>query len=159
MKKTARFTGGFFWGAQSDQLCSTIGRGLCGISISGASSSTSSGKSASSEVSLLRTAVKRSVSSALTHLATTSVATLLPIKLVSARASDIKRSMPRINARPATGTVPTAESVAAKTMKPLPVTPAAPLEVSNKIANSVICCVRSIGVLVAWAMNTAAMVR
>ena len=65
------------------------------------------------------------------HLPTTTVATPLPIRLVSARASDMKRSMPRISASPATGTAPTADSVAASTMKPLPVTPAAPLEVSS----------------------------
>ena len=51
----------------------------------------------------------------------------------SARAlRDMKRSMPRISASPATGTSPTADSVAASTMKPLPVTPAAPLEVEQQ---------------------------
>ena len=76
----------------------------------------------------------RSVSRSPVHLATTTVATPLPIRLVSARASDMKRSMPRISASPATGTWPTAESVAASTMKPLPVTPAAPFEVSSSTA-------------------------
>ena len=94
-----------------------------------------------------------------TTCATTTVATPLPIRLVSARASDMKRSMPRISARPATGTSPTADSVAASTMKPLPVTPAAPFEVSSSTASSVSCCVSVIGVLVACAMNTAAIVR
>ena len=75
--------------------------------------------------------VMRSVSRSPVHLPTTTVATPLPIRLVSARASDMKRSMPRISASPATGTPPTADSVAASTMKPLPVTPAAPLEVSS----------------------------
>jgi hypothetical protein len=93
------------------------------------------------------------------HLPTTTVATPLPIRLVSARASLMKRSMPRISASPATGTWPTADSVAASTMKPLPVTPAAPLEVSSNTASKVICCVSVIAVLVAWAMKTAAMVR
>ena len=68
------------------------------------------------------------------HLATTTVATPLPIRLVSARASDMKRSMPRISASPATGHVPTEPSVAASTMKPLPVTPAAPFEVEQQHA-------------------------
>ena len=71
----------------------------------------------------------------------------------------MKRSMPKISAKPATGTLPTADSVAASTMKPLPVTPAAPLEVSSSTSSSVIWCDRSSGVLVAWAMKTAAMVR
>ena len=93
------------------------------------------------------------------HLATTTVATPLPTRLVSARASDMKRSMPRISASPATGTWPTADSVAASTMKPLPVTPAAPFEVSSSTASSVICWPIVIGVLVAWAMKTAAIVR
>ena len=53
----------------------------------------------------------------------------------------MKRSMPRISASPATGTWPTADSVAASTMKPLPVTPAAPFDVSSSTASSVSCCV------------------
>ncbi|MNT64370.1 hypothetical protein D3C72_2022630 [compost metagenome] len=71
----------------------------------------------------------------------------------------MKRSIPRISARPATGRPPTADRVAASTMKPLPVTPAAPLEEISSTASRVSCWVRSIGVSVAWAMNTAAMVR
>lgn len=58
--------------------------------------------------------------------------------LVSARASDIKRSIPRISAVPATGKCPTAEMVAASTMKPLPVTPAAPFEESSSTTSRVI---------------------
>ena len=46
------------------------------------------------------------------------VATPLPTRLVSARASDMKRSTPRISAMLATGMVPTDASVAASTMKP-----------------------------------------
>jgi hypothetical protein len=71
----------------------------------------------------------------------------------------MKRSMPRISARPATGTWPTAPSEAASTMKPEPVTPAAPLLVSSSTASRVSCCIRLSGVSVAWAMKTAAMVR
>lgn len=40
---------------------------------------------------------------------------------VGERASDMKRSIPRINASPATGIVGTLDSVAASTMNPLPV--------------------------------------
>ncbi|MCY1465605.1 hypothetical protein D9M71_837730 [compost metagenome] len=71
----------------------------------------------------------------------------------------MKRSIPRISAKPATGRWPTADRVAASTMKPLPVTPAAPLDDSSNTTSRVIWCVMSIGVSVAWAMNTAAMVR
>ena len=67
--------------------------------------------------------------------------------------------MPRIKARPATGIPPTADKVAASTIKPLPVTPAAPFEVNNSTSSSVICCMSVIGVLVACAMKTAAIVR
>ena len=92
-------------------------------------------------------------------LATTNVATALPMKLVSARASDMNRSMPRMSASPATGTCPTADSVAASTMNPLPVTPAAPLEVNSNTASNVSWWVRSSGVFVACAMKMAARVR
>ena len=51
------------------------------------------------------------------HFETTTVATPLPIKLVSARASDMNRSTPRMSAIEATGIVPTVASVAASTMK------------------------------------------
>ena len=82
------------------------------------------------------------------------------MRLVSARASDMKRSMPRISASPATGTWPTADSVAASTMKPLPVTPAAPFEVSSSTAEQrELLRAASSAVLVACAMNTAAIVR
>ena len=122
-------------------------------------SSSASGSSASAAVSLFNWLCMRFMSRSPVQRATTTVATPLPIRLVSARASDMKRSMPRISANPATGTPPTAERVAASTMKPLPVMPAAPLEVSSRTPSSVSCCVSVIGVLVACAMNTAAMVR
>src|ERR1700720_4497184 len=93
--------------------------------------STFSGSSASSIVSRSRWACMRVSSSAPSHLATTTVARPFPIRLVKARASDIKRSTPRISAMLATGMVPTEASVAASTMKPLPVTPAAPFEVRS----------------------------
>ena len=49
--------------------------------------------------------------------------------------------------------------VAAKTIKPDPVTPAAPFDVSSRTPISAICCPMLSGVWVAWARNTAAIVR
>ena len=59
----------------------------------------------------------------------------------------------------ATGIVPTLDNVAARTIKPLPVTPAAPFEVSNNTARMPICCASDRSVFVAWARNKAAIVR
>ena len=59
----------------------------------------------------------------------------------------------------ATGTVPSEDSVAASTMKPEPVTPAAPLDVSSRMPIRPSSCPSDSSVLVAWARNTAAMVR
>ena len=67
-------------------------------------SSTTSGVLASSQVSLFKAASRRYMSRSPVHLATTKVATPLPTRLVRARASDMKRSIPRIRAKPATGT-------------------------------------------------------
>ena len=61
----------------------------------------------------------------------TTVATALPIRLVMERASDMKRSTPSSKPSPAIGICGNEASVEASTMKPLPVTPAAPLEVST----------------------------
>ena len=55
--------------------------------------------------------------------------------------------------------VGTDESVAARTMKPLPVTPEAPLDVSNNTARIVSCWKSVRSVLVACATKSAAMVR
>ena len=71
------------------------------------------------------------VSSAPTHLAIAMVPTPLPMVLVIARASDMKRSTPNSNTMPATGMVPRDDSVAARMMKP--VTPAEPLEVNIQL--------------------------
>ena len=49
-------------------------------------------------------------------------ATELPIMLVRARHSLMNLSMPKISMIPATGMLPTVDRVAARTMKPLPVT-------------------------------------
>ena len=59
----------------------------------------------------------------------------------------------------ATGMVPTDASVAASTMKPDPVTPAAPFEVSSSTPMMPSCCHRVSSVLVACARKIAAMVR
>ena len=59
----------------------------------------------------------------------------------------------------ATGTVPSEASVAASTMKPEPVTPAAPLEVRSRMPISASCWPQVRSVLVACARKTAAIVR
>ena len=61
------------------------------------------------------------------------------IMLVMDLASLMKRSTPRISAKPATGMSPTAERVAANTINPDPETPAAPLLVKRRTVNSVAC--------------------
>ena len=62
------------------------------------------------------------------HMATTTMATALPQRLVTERASDMKRSTPSSNAMPATGMCPTVASVAARVMNPPPVTAFEPPE-------------------------------
>ena len=80
-----------------------------------------------------------SMSASLTQLPTTIQAMPLPIMLVMDLASLMKRSTPRISAKPATGMSPTAERVAANTINPDPETPAAPLLVKRRTVNSVAC--------------------
>jgi hypothetical protein len=67
------------------------------------------------------------------------VATPLPIRLVTARASLMNRSTPSRSASPSTGTTRSAESVLASTTKPLPVTPAAPLLVTMSTPSTESC--------------------
>ena len=81
------------------------------------------------------------------------------MRFVNARASDISRSMPTIKTMPSTGIRCVEESVAASTMKPLPVTPAAPFEVIKQIASNVSSCVKVSDVFVACAMNIAPIVK
>ena len=95
----------------------------------------------------------------MSHFATTSVATVLPMKFVIARASDINRSTPKISAMPATGIFPIAPSVAANVMNPLPVTPAAPFEVRSNTPSNTSCSPSVSGVSVACATNSAAIVK
>ncbi|MNN98411.1 hypothetical protein D3C81_2178020 [compost metagenome] len=59
---------------------------------------------------------------------------------------------------PATGTSGTTASVAARVMKPAPVTPAAPLELIIATSSKAIWWPSERSVLVAWAMNSAARV-
>ena len=60
------------------------------------------------------------------------MATPLPIKFVIALASLINLSTPNNSASPSTGITFTTAKVEARVIKPLPVTPAAPLDVINK---------------------------
>ncbi|MNW20651.1 hypothetical protein D3C71_2211340 [compost metagenome] len=59
---------------------------------------------------------------------------------------------------PATGTVGTTESVAASVMKPAPVMPAAPLELSMATSSSSTWSPSDSGISMAWAMKRAASV-
>ena len=77
-------------------------------------------------------------SQAFSQIDTTTQATALLMVLVSARASDMKRSMPMSTARPETGMpVSMVDNVATSVMNPAPVTPAAPFEVSSSTPSSV----------------------
>ena len=67
----------------------------------------------------------------------TRVATPLPMILVMARASLMNLSTASRKARPSTGIFWMAVRVEARTMKPLPVTPAAPLEVTMRMPSMV----------------------
>ncbi|MNR22139.1 hypothetical protein D3C85_1390790 [compost metagenome] len=82
----------------------------------------------------------------------------MPMVLVMARASDMKRSTPSSRTMPATGMLSMVARVAARVMKPEPVTPAEPLEVSSSTPSTISWSIRVNGVLVAWAMKMAAMV-
>ena len=65
------------------------------------------------------------------EIATAAVA--FPIRFVTALASDINRSIPKIKARPKVGMEFTIDKVDARVTEPLPVTPAAPFEVRRSI--------------------------
>ncbi|MNG23795.1 hypothetical protein D3C84_1084410 [compost metagenome] len=72
----------------------------------------------------------------------TTVATALLARLVKARASDMKRSIPISSARPAKGMSWITVSVDASATNPAPVTPAAPFEDNSMMASMVTVCVR-----------------
>ena len=81
------------------------------------------------------------------------------MKLVSERASDMKRSMPRMSASPATGIDGTTASVAASVMNPAPVTPEAPFDVSIATPRIVSCCFSVRSMFSACATKSDAIVR
>src|SRR5438874_7726867 len=87
---------------------------------------------------LRRFAFKVSAESSCSQRLITNVATPLPMRLVMARHSLMKRSMPTSKASDWTGTDGTAASVAASVMKPEPVTPLAPFDESMATTNNVI---------------------
>ena len=98
-------------------------------------------------------------SSVLVHAPITMVATALPEKLVTARASDMNRSMPTIRPMPSSNSGRWLCRPPASTASPAPLTPAAPLEamIMNKSNDS---CSGSVsGLPIASAMNSDAMVR
>ena len=84
--------------------------------------------------------------------------TALPMVLVIERASDMKRSTPSSSTMPATGMVPNEARVAARVIKPEPVTPAEPFEVSISTPSTMNWSIMESGVLVAWAIKMAAIV-
>src|SRR5207248_11093707 len=96
---------------------------------------------------------------ALSHFATTIVATAFPIKFVGVKPSDIKRWTPRMSATLSTGTLPTEASVAARTTNAAPATPAAPFDASSRTSNNPICCWIESGGLDDCARKTAAVGR
>ena len=98
-------------------------------------------------------------------MAITSVATVLPVALVSARPSDMIRSMPTTSAMPIEiasaekNSPPNACSEAVSVTSPAPVIPAAPLEVRIISAASAICSPMAMSWPEAWTMNSAPSVR
>ena len=89
----------------------------------------------------------------------TTVATALPAKFVSARASDMNRSMPTIRPTPSTSSGRCDCSAPARVARPAPVTPAAPLDAIIMKSSSEICWPTDSGVPIASATNSEAMVR
>src|SRR3982074_1178734 len=87
---------------------------------------------------LLRLACSFSLWSSPSHQDTKTGATPLPVMLVSARTSLMNLSIEKTIAMPGTSAGLTTDSVAASVMKPAPVTPLAPFEVSmatNRMGN------------------------
>ena len=87
------------------------------------------------------------------------VATELPAKLVSARASDMNRSIPTIRPTPSSSSGRCEERPPASVARPAPVTPAAPLEAMIMNTSREICSPMLSGSPSASAMNSDAMVR
>ena len=78
--------------------------------------------------------------------------------LVSARTSDMNLSIEKTIAMPGTSAGFTTVSVAASVMKPAPVTPEAPFEVSIATTRMTSCCSRLRWTPSAWLMNSVASV-
>ena len=93
------------------------------------------------------------------HVPMSTVATELPAKLVSARASDMKRSMPTTSPTPSSSSGRCEDSPPARVASPAPVTPAAPLDAMTMKTSSEICSPMLSGSPSASAMNSEAIVR
>ena len=87
------------------------------------------------------------------------VATELPAKFVSARASDMKRSMPTIRPTPSSSSGRCELRPPARVAMPAPVTPAAPFEAIIMNSSSETCSPMLSGSPSAEAMNSEAIVR
>ncbi len=87
------------------------------------------------------------------------MATAFPAKLVSARASDMNRSMPTISPTPSTRAGLCDWSPPARVASPAPVTPAAPLLAITMKTSSDSCSPTDIGLSIASEMKIEAMVR
>ncbi len=98
-------------------------------------------------------------SSSFVHRPMSRVATALPVKFVSARASDKNLSMPTMTPMPSSGSGRCAWRPAASVASPAPVTPAAPFEAMIMKTRSEICRPRSIGMPIALETKSAAIVR
>lgn len=81
------------------------------------------------------------------------------MKFVSARASDMNRSMPTMRPTPSTSAGRCDCRPPASVARPAPVTPAAPLEATTMNSSSEICSPIDSGASVAEAMNSDAIVR
>ena len=90
---------------------------------------------------------------------TSRVATALPEKLVNARASDMKRSMPTMTPTPSRSSGRCDCKPAARVAIPAPDTPAAPLDAMIMKTSRPICSPTVIGLFMASEMKMAAMVR
>src|SRR5664279_5047719 len=104
-----------------------------------------------------RSACGRSIS--LTQPAITRVATALPEKLVSARASDMNRSTATIRPTPGTRSGRCEARPPPSVARPAPVTPAAPLEATIMKTSNDSCSLQDSGAPMALAMNNEAIVR
>lgn len=101
----------------------------------------------------------RSLSNSLVQVPIRTVATALPAKFVSARASLMKRSMPTIRPTPSTSSGRCDWSPPASVASPAPVTPAAPFEATIMNSSNETCSPSASGSPIASATNREAIVR